>query len=389
MRTVLIITGRYLPGYRDGGPVRSLINLTDTFGDEYDIRIMCLDRDHGDTKRYPGITLHEYNDVGKAKVWYTERFTEQAVMTLAADADVVYVCGPYSDYARTAMRLKKSGKIRALLYIAPMGSFSAGAYNIKGIKKRLYIKYMKLAGMFDNVTWSVTSAREEEELKAAVGTGSRCVIAADLPRSGTTQHTRVKRPYELKLIFISRISRKKNLSAIPEILEMSTSEHRIWLDIYGTEEDTEYLHECMKMLDDVQKSHPYFDWEYKGEADSGLVPDILAGYDAFLFPTLGENYGHVIAESLSSGCIPVISDTTPWTDLDERGCGYVCPCEDPSAFAEAIDELVSMSEEDIQIMRRSCYEYIEEVNRDSVKNSGYRKIFESGGYENGRDNERL
>ena len=29
MRKILILAGRYLPGYKDGGPLRTLINLTD------------------------------------------------------------------------------------------------------------------------------------------------------------------------------------------------------------------------------------------------------------------------------------------------------------------------------------------------------------------------
>lgn len=375
MRRILIITGRYLPGYRDGGPVRSLVNLTETFGNNYDFHIMCLDRDHGDTAPYPGIKVNEYNAVGNAKVLYVHHFSEKAVLGAASDADVVYVCGPYNDYARIAMRLKKTGQIKSPLYVASMGSFSKEAYRIKGAKKRLFITYMKLAGMFDNVIWSVTSEKEEEELKAIVGKDSRCVIAADLPRAGVTGHAHTKVPCELKLVFISRISRKKNLLTIPEILEMVSDEHNISLDIYGRGEDMDYLHECMERLDGTKRRHPLFSWEYKGEADSDRVPGIFADYDAFLFPTLGENYGHVIAESLASGCIPVISDTTPWMDLNEKGCGYVCPYDDPSAFAEAIDELLYMNDEDIDIMRQRCYEYIRAVNEQSVRNSGYRRIF--------------
>jgi hypothetical protein len=45
----------------------------------------------------------------------------------------------------------------------------------------------------------------------------------------------------------------------------------------------------------------------------------LAEYDLFLFPTLGENYGHVISEALASGCPVVISDQTPWRNLEAEG----------------------------------------------------------------------
>ena len=112
MQKILIITGRYLPGFRDGGPVRSILNLTDWMGDDHDIRIMCLDRDHGDDKPYPGITVDSFNEVKKARVWYTAKFTSEAVSKLANDSDVVYCCGPYNDYARIVMRLKKKGKIK-------------------------------------------------------------------------------------------------------------------------------------------------------------------------------------------------------------------------------------------------------------------------------------
>ncbi len=375
MRRVLILTGRYLPGWRDGGPVRSVLNLCEWLGDEYDIRIMCLDRDHFDTKSYPGIKTNEYNTVGKARVWYVESFTPGDIARLSGEADVVYVCGPYNDYARIAMKLKKDGVITAPLYVASMGSFSPEAFKIKGFKKRLFITYMKLSHMFDDITWSVTSAREEEELKAVVGKNAKCVIAKDLPRRGFTKHSCVKEQGVLKLAFVSRICRKKNLSAIPGILHGIDDDITVRLDIYGADEDRDYLHACMEALDELRKTHPLCRWKYHGEAESEEIPRIFAGHDAFLFPTLGENYGHVIAESLSAGCIPVISDTTPWTDLNEKGCGYVCPLSDDSSFASAVEELAAMDETTLDNMRKKCYEYTDALNQESQKHSGYRDIF--------------
>ncbi len=59
--------GRYLPGYKDGGPIRSIKNLTDILGDEYDFYIVCQDRDQGDTMPYQNIRYGEWNPVEKAK----------------------------------------------------------------------------------------------------------------------------------------------------------------------------------------------------------------------------------------------------------------------------------------------------------------------------------
>lgn len=372
MNRVLILTGRYLPGYKDGGPVRSILNLSEWLGDDYDIRIMCLDRDHGDTERYPDIKVNEWNQVGKAKVWYTESFDAVTIAKLADEADIVYSCGPYNDYAIAAMRLKKNDRMKVPLVVASMGSFSPDAYAIKGRKKRLFVAAMKFLGMFKKVIWSVTSEREEQELKDIIGSDAKCIIAADLARKGTTNHISVKEDNTLKIIFLSRISRKKNLIVVPEILKEVESSKKIIMDVYGIAEDTDYLKECISKFEGLPDN---IKWEYKGEIDSEGVPGIFAEYDAFLFPTLGENYGHVIAESLAAGCVPIISDRTPWLDLDENKAGFVCKLENLTTFSDAVGMLAATNGDDYSAIQNSCYEYIVKQNGDSVNNSGYRKIF--------------
>lgn len=372
MNKILILTGRYLPGYKDGGPVRSILNLSEWLGDEYDIRIMCHDRDHGDTERYPDIKVNDWNQVGKAKVWYTESFNARDIAKLADDADLVYSCGPYNDYAIAAMRLKKNGRIKAPLVVASMGSFSPDAFKIKGKKKELFVKIMKILGMFKKITWSVTSSREEEELKAIIGDDAECIIASDLARKGLGEHTHIKEDDSLKIIFLSRISRKKNLVVVPEILSKVDAKYNIAIDVYGIAEDQDYLEECLK---EFRKLPANIKWEYKGEIDSEGVPAIFSEYDVFLFPTLGENYGHVIAESLGAGCLPVISDRTPWLDLFENSCGYVCSLEDLSTFSKSIDKLAATNGEEFDLLIRNSFNYIENKKIKDVEESGYRTIF--------------
>ena len=62
---------------------------------------------------------------------------------------------------------------------------------------------------------------------------------------------------------------------------------------------------------------------YHGELQPDAVVTTFARYDAFAFPTLGENFGHVIAESLSAGCAVICSDQTPWTPVLLAGGGTV------------------------------------------------------------------
>ena len=52
-KRILCFLEYYLPGQKSGGPVRTIANFVDYFGDDYEISIICSDRDYLDTKPYP------------------------------------------------------------------------------------------------------------------------------------------------------------------------------------------------------------------------------------------------------------------------------------------------------------------------------------------------
>lgn len=136
-RKILIIMGRYLPGYKDGGPVRTIKNLTDYLGDEYEFRILTCDRDHGDIKPYPNIMVNDWNQVGKAKVYYVrpKGFSFKLIKKLSKQADLLYVCGCFNDYAIKTLILNRFSQISKPIVIAAMGLFSPLEFRIKYAKK--------------------------------------------------------------------------------------------------------------------------------------------------------------------------------------------------------------------------------------------------------------
>lgn len=374
MSRILILTGRYLPGYKDGGPVRSIVNLVDIFGSEHEINIVCIDRDHGDSDSYEGIRVGEYNPVGNANVYYTREEDYNAILIrkLAEGMDAVYCCGPYNAYARAAMKLNKDKSIKCPLIIASMGSFSPKALAIKSTKKKVYINVMKFLGMFKNVIWSVTSERELSELKAVIGDDVHAIIAEDLPRLELCPHGKIKSGGHLDVVFLSRISRKKNLLAAAEILKDLPKDITCDFAIYGIMEDEEYYKECEAVLKSLPENVHY---EYKGEVEPGGVMKVMSEYDVFLFPTMGENYGHVIAEAMASGAVPVISDETPWLDLEDAGAGYALPLDDLNKITGVLYKLAQEDEAKFRTRVDAAVSYIEEHNRKSVENSGYRLVF--------------
>lgn len=386
MKKVMILTGRYLPGYKDGGPVRTIKNVTDSIGDKYRFSVVCSDRDHGDTESYSDVHINEYNTVGNAEVFYVKdgNFSFGLIKRLAAEHDILYVCGPYNNYAIKAMILNRFNMIKCPLVLAPMGSFSEGALALKSFKKQLFLTLFRSLGLFNNIYFSVTSQVEEKELKQALNLKNKCFIAEDMPRKPLSEYniSKTRNGDELKIVFLSRICRKKNLSIAIDIL--SRVSEPIIFHVFGNIEDQEYWNECQNKLTKLPDN---IKWKYMGELDSEKVVTTLSEYDVFLFPTMGENYGHVISEAMSAGCIPVISDTTPWLDLDEKSSGFVIHlysesdnCDDAREaslrdFSEAITQLCKMTKEQLATFSDNARQYSVEKYQESINNNGYMEMF--------------
>lgn len=372
MRTITILSGRYLPGYKDGGPLRTLVNICDCLGQEYQLKIVTNDRDHGDTQAYSNIEYNKPNVVGNAQVWYLKPggFTFSTILKHVADADVVYCLGPYDDYAYKAMILKRLGKIKAPLVIASMGTFSQGAMKIKSTKKEIFLLGCKLLGLFKNVIWSVTSEIEMKDVQKYIGEKAKCYIAQDLPRAVPDFKPKVSRQ-QVRGIFLSRICKMKNLSFVLDVLKEIKSQ--VEFDIYGIIEDKEYWESCKAKFDELPQN---ITCTYKGEAMPEKVIDIFSEYDFFFLPTLGENYGHVIFEAMSGGCIPVISDQTPWLDLQDKDIGYVLSLNDMQSFVAAIETICELSKDELAQKQLKANEYAKKRYEQNVKNTGYREVFE-------------
>ncbi|WP_022758311.1 glycosyltransferase family 4 protein [Butyrivibrio fibrisolvens] len=371
---ILIIMGRYLPGYKDGGPVRSIKNLTDYYGDKYDFEILTLDRDHGDDCQYKGIKENDWNDVGKAHVYYVKPggFRINIIRRLALDVDIVYVCGCFSDYALKVMMLKKTGIIKAPVIIAPMGLFSPLEFHRKYVKKKTFTTIINIFGLVNNIYWSCTSDMEASDLIREIRTDkSRIYIAEDLPRIvDEADIYKEKEVNTLKVIWLSRINPQKNL--IGSIKMLQKCNDNIELSIYGTNEDSDEWNACLVELNKLPEN---VKWIYKGVAESEKVVDIFKQYHVFLLQTKGENFGHAIQEALSGGCPCVISNLTPWQDLEKNNAGFVLSLENESAFLKALHYYYIMDEKEFNDCVGCAHAYAVNASNARISNSGYEKIF--------------
>ena len=143
-------------------------------------------------------------------------------------------------------------------------------------------------------------------------------------------------------------------------------------DIYGPIQDGIYWNKCKEELKKLSKN---VKWSYKGNANPEKVQEIFSEYDVFLFPTMGENYGHVIFEALSVGCIPVISDQTPWKEIDKKNAGYTLGLTQIQEYSKAIEALVDMDPYKKMKMAQNAVQIAIDKVEQNRKETGYRKIF--------------
>ncbi len=370
MKKILILMGRYLPGHKDGGPLRTIANVTEALGDEYEFFIACLDRDHGDIEPYPGIQMGTWNRVGKANVWYVPPggFTNELILKLAEGKDSIYLTSFYDDYGYKTLLLRRRGKITQAVTLASMGVFSAQALARKALKKKVFIALCKAMGLFRGITWSVTSELEAADLKRSIGSDADYIIAEDLPRSHVPSAS--ARGYELplKIVFLSRICEHKGLLIAIEAIKKAGIPCAF--TVCGPVQELEYWKVCQEALNGL-------DWTYRGDIPADDVQSELAQHDILLLPTKSENYGHVIFEALSVGCVPAISDRTPWGVIGERKAGFVVP-RNADVFAKALCDFHVMDSQEKVRMAHSAVSIAKERVDESRRCTGYRTVFDRG-----------
>jgi glycosyltransferase involved in cell wall biosynthesis len=353
---VLVFTRYYLPGYKAGGPPRSISNMVEALGNELDFRIVTSDRDASDVEAYPEVTEGTWTAVGKAQVLYLaparKRFLRIATILLTVPHDILYLNSFFDPvFTQTLLLARRLGLgSDARCIIAPRGELAEGALALKSAKKKAFLFVARATGLYRNLEWHASSRHEAADIRRALGKVVRHIkVASDVPDM-TTRSLRSfvpRTPGEpLRIVFLSRISPMKNLDFALEVLWRVRVPVRF--DIYGMVDDDAYWRRCQEIMATLPSN---VEAVWHGCIPHSEVAETLARYDLFLLPTRGESYGHAIFEALSVGTPVLIADTTPWRGLEEKRIGWDLPLSNPGDFADRIEKAFAF-DADEQVQRR-------------------------------------
>lgn len=361
---ILIICDYYLPGYKSGGGMRTIVNMVERMSDRFDFWIITRDHDGKlDKQQYTTVKINEWNEVREAKVYYLSRdmvkISKLRELIINVKPKLLYFNSYFATLAIYVMilrRLKLIPKINVV--IAPCGELSEGALNLKSSKKKAFRIYAKVSGLYQNIIWKASSEIEKKEIEMTIGMGGKIFIAPDLPPKTILadfqpQMKPGKNVGEAKMIFLSRFMRKKNFKWLLE--NLSEVQGNLTIDIYGPLEDELYWNECLRI---IEKLSTNIKVESKGAIPHELVLGTLIKYHFFILPTLGENFGHVFLEAMACGCPLIISDQTPWLELEKRGIGWDLSLESPQSWLQTINQCIEMDDVSYSKISRTARDFV-------------------------------
>ncbi|WP_158643777.1 glycosyltransferase [Pseudobacter ginsenosidimutans] len=240
------------------------------------------------------------------------------------------------------------------------------------MKKKLFLQIFRLTGWPRKLQFHATDEQELKDIKSFFPTAN-VKMAPNIPNvDNSSLSFPVKQKDELKAIFVSRIHPKKNLHFLLELFRELKPAQKLTFDIYGVFDDEAYTSQCKKLASALPDNILI---NFHGPLASRDVLVTLKKSHVFMLPTLGENFGHAIFESLTAGRPVLISDQTPWRDLTVAKAGWDLPVANKQAYSNVIEQLLNMEQEEFNVWANGAKNHSVEYLAKQDYFSTYSKLF--------------
>ena len=375
-KKILIFSDWYLPGYKAGGPIQSLTNFTGVFKDTFAISMITSDTDFSENAPYPNVLPDNWTTAPDGTNTYyfsrnARKFGNLKTLLFQTDADFAYFNSMFSlFFTLFPLYILRKYKPNVQLILAPRGMLHQGALRLKSKKKKLFLFLFKLMGWHKKVIWQPTDEQEKIDIILQFGEVNISVV----PNLPTAVQPPLQFPPkvkgDLKLVFLSRISEKKNLHFVINCLK--NIQGNVMLDVWGNKEDRNYLAICEQSAAELPKNIVV---EFKGSFPNHTLNTLIEPYHFSVLPTLGENFGHAIFESFNNGKPVFISDKTPWKNLPYAGCGWDIPLNKPDVWAQTIQRCVEMEQNEYNEWAEKTWRFAKSYRENSETKAKYLELF--------------
>jgi glycosyltransferase involved in cell wall biosynthesis len=328
--TVLVLLGCFRAGHEATGPNQSMVGMAEVLGEQFRFRVVA-DEGHPQSEGWTRVAGVEQLPLRRGGFG-----AKGLLATLRSTPHDLLVLNGFFDRQLTipALAMRRLRLVpRKPVLLAPRGEFSPGALSLNSFKKALYLRAARGLGLLRGAFFQGTSEEEAERIRAGLGPGTQVLVGPNVRAVPPLPPRRARLPGEpLRVAFLGRITPVKNLDFALEALAAVSAPVRF--HIYGPPDDAAYWRRCQAMAASLP---PHVQVWHGGVLPQSEVLASMAAYDLMFLPTRGENFGHAIFEALAAGTPVLISDQTPWRELERCKAGWELPLVDARSFARAID----------------------------------------------------
>jgi len=360
---ILVFIDWFVPAYKAGGPITSCYNAIEALKGYFDFYVVTSNTDYLENEPLKGIESDCWNSNDGFKVFYTSKtklsigFIRETIKH--TEHQVLWINGFFSFYFSilpSFFRIKSKRTI-----ISTRGMLGGNVLQFKSLKKRIFIQLSKILNLYKGVLFHATNQSEAIEIENNFN--NKVLIASNFPtiKKSNQEKVRQKNKGELKILQVARIAKEKNtLFTIDLITKMRGN---VVLDIVGSIYDKEYADDCKELANHVKSNIKI---NFLGPKSPIELNSLMGNYDLFLLPTLGENFGHSIAESLSNGIPVLISNKTPWRNLEESNAGFDLPLK-KELFLEKLNFFQMLNQKEMEIWKNGASSFfLKEVNIEKI-----------------------
>lgn len=347
----LLIIGPFPPLFSYGGPTKSIKSLYDIFS-KTDIQCSVLSPDiHLDGTKLKEVNINSDIVFCKNQFFYLiSNFHRFDIIWLNSffDLKILLLCIIKIFY-------------NFHLIISPRGQLSSKAIDTsKPLLKKIFIKITLI--FKSNILFHSTSSSESKDI-AHFFKNNKISQISNLFILDYKQNFVQKR----KFIFYSRIHKKKGLDILLQTIKKYNL--KIDLDIYGFIEDKAYWKLCKNYIDKCSGV------KYVGPLEDGDISKIKNTYCFFILPTLNENFGHVIIELLSIGCIPILSkQTNPFDEETNAIFNLNFELHDSEDIKRVIENANKMSASNLIELKKKVKPYFDKLNKQESTRKKYYQL---------------
>tara|TARA_B100000242_G_scaffold278936_1_gene237021 strand:- start:12859 stop:13974 length:1116 start_codon:yes stop_codon:yes gene_type:complete len=231
------------------------------------------------------------------------------------------------------------------------GELEAGAIKYKKNIKKIYLFIIKII-LNDNIIFHSTSTEETKNIKKMFQKSDLVEIPNYL------EITKMKnQKLKKQFIFLGRIHPIKNLEILINAISTSiTFKKSGFKIIIAGDGKTKYI-EKLKTMIKVKELQNYI--LFRGFVDLDDKDKILSSSYFLVLPSLSENFGNVVLESLTQGTPVIASSKTPWKLLNEYNAGLYID-NTIENWKNALENTIALDDYEYKDFRTNAYRLVDE-----------------------------